>query len=78
MARFAGDPDYALEWPPRVFQDELRRLIARGRRSGANKQWEDEILTLFNQAFLSSVPEKDFRATVQGAVTNFGYDDEPF
>jgi hypothetical protein len=81
VSQWSGNPDYTLSWPAEIFEDELRRLIARAEEF-ADSNLDDEIETLFQQAFSSSTPLEDFRRAAR-AIPNrapAGYDpsEEPF
>lgn len=73
MGRFAGDPEYRLEWPPELFEQELRRLIGRLRDHGDRAL--DEIGYLLQEAFVSRQPAEDWER-VQRA--RWEPDEEPF
>ena len=79
MGRFAGEPDYALTWPPESFAVELQRLVRRAKRYGMGSEWYVEVETLLGQAFSSPVPFGDFKHALEAkTVTETFYEDEPF
>lgn len=61
MSGVFGDPDYALRWPPRIFREEIERLIRRGHKFGIHvSAWQHEVATLLGQACSSVTPRDDF------------------
>ena len=70
---FINNPDYTLQWPPELFAAELNSLYRRGVAGGIDHAWEKEVTRLLEEAFVSSVPARDFRQKCSKR-----YDDEPF
>lgn len=83
MSRFDQDPDFTLEWPPELFETELRRLVVRCRQLGIDGDWRNEVETLLRQAFSSGAPCKQFENILDGLTQRvyqggYGFDEEPF
>lgn len=57
---FKNNPDYTLRWPPELFVEEVSSLYRRGMTVGADDSWEREVARVLQEAFVSSVPAKDF------------------
>lgn len=66
MSGVFGDPDYALRWPPRIFREEIERLLHRGVELDTDElvsdgaAWRQEVETLLGQACSSTRPRDDF------------------
>jgi hypothetical protein len=76
VSRLSDDPEFESEWPPGLFEEELRRLIRRGQEMGIDMDWRNEVETLLRHAFSSSVPLEQFVGILDGKVAE--YDDDPF
>ena len=70
---FMNNPDYSLRWPSELFAEEVKSLYRRGMTVGADYDWEREVVRLLQEAFVSSVPAKDFERKRLKK-----YDAEPF
>ena len=55
-----NNPDYTLRWPSKLFAEEVASLYRRGMTVGTDYDWEREVTRLLQEAFVSSVPAKDF------------------
>jgi hypothetical protein len=73
MGTFANNPDYELRWPPAIFESELRRLIAEGRRTGYDSEWDRSVEWLLRQAFGEGPAVTEFTRTKDWVL-----DEEPF
>ncbi len=73
VGRFAGDPEYTLEWPPELFEHELRRLMGRLRDHRDNA--EAEISHLLHEAFVSQQPSEEWERVQR---LRWDPDEEPF
>ena len=60
MADYDDNPDYTLRWPPKVFAHEADRLVRRSAELGVDSIWQEEVVLLLQQAFVSQVPADDF------------------
>jgi hypothetical protein len=73
VGRFAEDPEYTLEWPPELFQHELRRLMER--LPDREDRALEEISHLLGEAFVSRQPREDWERLRQ---LGWDPDEEPF
>ena len=83
MAYYDNNPDYTLRWPPKLFATEADRLVQRGEELGVDSDWQEEVVLLLKQAFMSQVPADDFArvARLSGEFAELIHndlDDEPF
>lgn len=78
MQRFEGDPEFTLRWPPELFAEEARQLVARAGREGVDYSWRVQAETLLRQAFVTTVPVSELERILDRRASWGDMDEEPF